>query len=118
MEPTEQDAAFLWDMLTAARAVVRFTAGYDLPRYLSDEVLQAAVERKLEIIGEAARHISPIFQNAHRGIPWAKIRGQRNVIAHDYGRIEHDRLWAVVSVYLPELIAQIEGVIPDDFTDA
>ncbi|MEX2171905.1 MAG: HepT-like ribonuclease domain-containing protein [Pirellulales bacterium] len=105
-------------MLSAARAVVRFTAGYDLPRYLSDEILQAAVERKLEIIGEAARHISPAFQNVHSGIPWEKIRGQRNVIAHDYGRIEHDRLWAVVSVHLPVLIAQIEVVMPDDIADA
>ena len=116
MEPNEEDAAYLWDMLSAARAIVRFAAGYDMPRYLDDEVVQAAVERKLEIIGEAARHVSPGFQNAHSAIPWNKIRGQRNVIAHDYGRIEHDRLWAVVSAHLPELIAQIEQILPEETT--
>lgn len=54
MQPTEQDAAYLWDMLDAAEAVVRFVGQRDRDAYLADEVLQAAVERKIEI--EINRH--------------------------------------------------------------
>jgi uncharacterized protein with HEPN domain len=79
--PSEADSAFLWDMLRAARAVGRFIAGRTRESYLADEVLQAAVERKIEIIGEAARKVSTAFQAAHPEIPWSKIQGQRHVLA-------------------------------------
>lgn len=110
----EHDAALLWDMLDAARAVARFTAGHTRDAYLSDEVLQAAVERKIEIIGEAARKVSSEAQNATPEIPWKKIAAQRHVLAHDYGRIEHDRLWNVVTVHIPELVSQLEVLLQED----
>jgi uncharacterized protein with HEPN domain len=112
MLPNEQDAAFLWDMLNAAQAVQRFVGSRKLADYLTDEVVQSAVERKIEIIGEAARKVSTDFQQAHSEIPWSKIMRQRNVLAHDYGRIEHDRLWAVITIHLPELVATLRGLVP------
>jgi len=47
----------------------------------------------LEIIGEAARRVSTTFQEQHPEIPWRNIIGQRNILAHDYGQIDHDRLY-------------------------
>lgn len=82
-----------------------------MEQYLADELLQAAVERKIEIIGEAARKVPRDFQQAHPEIPWAKIAGQRHVLAHDYGRIEHDRLWNVVTVHIPDLIKLLEPLL-------
>jgi uncharacterized protein with HEPN domain len=92
MTLTEQDAGYLWDMLTAAKAVRQFVGDRELADYLAEELLQAAVERKIEIIGEAANKVSAQLQQEHPEIPWSKIVRQRNVLAHDYGRIEHDRL--------------------------
>jgi uncharacterized protein with HEPN domain len=83
-----------------------------LEAYLRNEILQAAVERKIEVIGEAARKVSTDFRLAQPDVPWQKIMGQRHVLAHDYGRIEHDRLWSVVTVHLPELIAQLRSMLP------
>jgi uncharacterized protein with HEPN domain len=114
MMPNELNAGYLWDMLTAAKAVQQFVGEHDLDQYLTDELLQAAVERKIEIIGEAANRVSSPFQRAHPEIPWSKIVRQRNVLAHDYGRIEHDRLWTVVSVHLPELVIQLQRLLPPD----
>jgi uncharacterized protein with HEPN domain len=111
MPPSEEDAAYLWDMLEAARAVARFIAGRAREQYLADEVLQAAIERKIEIVGDAARNVSDPFQKAHPEIPWSKIMGQRHVLAHDYGRIEHDRIWSVVSQHLPALVPQLESLL-------
>jgi len=69
MSPDRDDLAYLWDMLTAARAVVSFVQGRTLEDYLGDLLLRSAVERQVEIIGEAARRVSREFQDAHPEIP-------------------------------------------------
>jgi uncharacterized protein with HEPN domain len=75
-------------------------------------MLQLAVERELEIIGEAARKLSQAFKDAHTELPWAPIIAQRNVLAHEYGDIRQDRIWQVVSAHIPELIRILEPLIP------
>jgi uncharacterized protein with HEPN domain len=64
-----RDAAYLWDMLEAARSIQQFTAGVSSDEYLKNRVLQLAVERQLEVIGEAARNVSDAFRQAHPEIP-------------------------------------------------
>ena len=106
------DASFLWDMLTAARAVHQFVTGRTFEEYTADLFFRSAVERQVEIIGEAARRVSAVFQKAHPEVPWLKIMGQRHVLAHDYGEIKHDRLWRVATVHVPELIEQLVPLVP------
>ena len=60
-------------------------------------MLRGAVERHLEIIGEAANRVSPDFQANHPEIPWRRIIAQRHVIAHEYGEIKHELIWKVVN---------------------
>ncbi len=112
MPPELGDPAYLWDMLDAAQAVVRFMAGRDIDAYTADEVLRAAVERKIEIIGEAARRVSESFRLAHPEVPWRKVMAQRHVLAHDYGEIEDDIIWRVATIHVPELIALLEPLVP------
>ncbi|MBW2307944.1 MAG: DUF86 domain-containing protein [Deltaproteobacteria bacterium] len=80
-------------------------------------MLRDAVERHLEIIGEAAGKVSKEFRGAHSGIPWQKIIAQRNVLIHEYGEIEHDLIWRVAAFHIPELIALLEPLIPPLPTD-
>ena len=63
MTAPKDDDAYLWDMLTAARAVETFVRGRTDADYLADLMLRSAVERQIEIIGEAARRVSPAFQD-------------------------------------------------------
>jgi uncharacterized protein with HEPN domain len=112
MRPEDRDAGYVWDMLDAARAVRDFTAGVALDEYRNDRKLQLAVERALEIVGEAARLLSPAFKAQHAQIPWQQIIAQRHVLAHDYGEISHDRIWLVATRRIPELIGHLEALLP------
>lgn len=111
--PRERDvASLLWDMLEAARKVQQFVADKTFHDYAQDDVLQAAVERKLEIIGEAARGITTEFQRAHPEIPWRGIISQRHFLAHEYGEVRQEKLWRVATVRITELIGQLEKLVP------
>jgi uncharacterized protein with HEPN domain len=113
MPPDARDAAYLWDMLEAAREVERYTAAVSFAAYEQDRMRQRAVERALEIVGEAARRVSDPFKQTHSQIPWRPIIAQRNVIAHEYGEIVQERLWRVAREHIPTLIAELEPLIPD-----
>jgi uncharacterized protein with HEPN domain len=112
MRPDTSDTSYLWDMLDAASAIRQFVAGKTFKDYTSDRLLRGAVERHIEIIGEAARNISVDFRDKHPEIPWTKIIAQRHVLAHEYGEIKHERIWVVATVYLIELINQIQPLVP------
>ena len=113
MPPEKSDAAWLWDMLDAAQAVVDFVRDKSFNDYTRDRMLRGAVERHIEIIGEAARHVSGEFQSAHPEIAWRPIMAQRHVLAHDYGEIRHDLIWNVATVHVPELIRLLEPLVPE-----
>jgi uncharacterized protein with HEPN domain len=113
MPPDKDDRAYLWDMLTAAKAVVGFVQGRTLDDYMADLMLRSAVERQVEIIGEAARRVSNEFQAAHPEISWRPIQAQRHVLAHDYGEIKHDRIWRVAVEHVPALITLLEPLVPN-----
>ncbi len=112
MPPDERDSSYLWDMLDAARTIQKFTSGVTFDTYIDNRMMQLAVEREIEIIGEAARNVSVQFKDTHAEIPWNSIIAQRNVIAHEYGDIKHDRIWAVVTDHISELVVKLEPLIP------
>ena len=108
----DRDAAYLWDMLQAAKEAVEIMAEHDLTAFLEDRVLQRATERVVEIIGETARRVSPVGQQTTPEIPWREIIGQRNILAHEYGQIDHELLYKTVVEDVPGLIDQLEKVLP------
>jgi uncharacterized protein with HEPN domain len=112
MQPEAKDSAHLWDMLDAARAVERFVRSKTFSDYAADRMLRGAVERHIEIIGEAASRVSAEFRKAHPGIPWQRIIAQRNVLAHEYGELDDALIWRVATARLPELISELERIMP------
>lgn len=109
-----RDMARLWDMLDAARAVLTFTDGVRYEEFLEDRKTRNAVERNLEIIGEAARNISVVTRQSLDAMPWRSIIGLRNILAHEYGDIRHEIIWAVIQDKLIPLIQQLESVGVDN----
>jgi uncharacterized protein with HEPN domain len=73
-------------------------------------MLRYAVERPIEVIGEAARHISGPFKMKHPEIPWGRIIGQRNVLAHEYGEILLERVWRTAKESIPELAELLDKI--------
>jgi len=112
MQPEKSDVSGLWDMLDAAKAVRDFISDRSYKDYLNDRMLRGAVERHLEIIGEAAGKISKRFRDAHPEIQWQRIIGLRNILIHEYGDIEDVLVWEVASVHVPDLIGKLESLLP------
>jgi len=112
MRPEERDAAYLWDMLQAAREVQSMMENHDLSAFLADRVLLRAIERGVEIIGETARRVSAPYTAAHPEIPWRALIGQRNILVHKYGQIDHALLYKTVVEDVPALIGQLQTLLP------
>jgi uncharacterized protein with HEPN domain len=77
----------------------------------TDRKTQRAVERSLEIIGEAARRVSPELQKRYGDVPWKDIIGMRHKIVHDYFDLRLDILWGTAKTDLPELKGRIESIM-------
>ena len=116
MRPKERDPAHLWDMLEAARAVVDFTESLTLEEFLAAgrdrQITRLAVERKLEILGEAARRVSLRFRDEHAEIPWKETVGLRNVISHEYDKVNYTAIYRIVRQRVPELITLLVPLVP------
>lgn len=112
MRLNQSDAGYLWDMLEAARGVVGSVKHLTIEQYRADENLRLAIERRIEIIGEAAGRVSQGVQQTHPEIPWRRIIAQRHVLAHEYGEIDDELIWTVATTHIPSLIAMLEGLIP------
>ena len=96
MRPPEEDV-LLRDMLDHARRAVDAVAERDRSDLDSDLILAAALERFIEVIGEAASKVSPSTRANSPEIPWKEIVGMRNRLVHGYAAVDHDIVWNVVS---------------------
>lgn len=112
MRPDEKDAAYLWDMIRYAREAAEFVSGRNEEEFRNDRVLRYAVERVVENIGQAAYRLSDQFKAAHPHAPWIQFEGQRHRLVHDYGRIIPDLVRLVATRHAPELVTQLEPLIP------
>jgi uncharacterized protein with HEPN domain len=112
MRPETADAGYLWDMLNYCRAVAAAVQGRTFADYCANDDFRLAVERRVEIIGEAARRVSTVLREAHPEIPWRSVIGQRHALAHDYGEIDDQRIWRVATVHIPDLIPLLEPLVP------
>ncbi len=108
----ERDLAYLFDILMAARLGLSYVEGISKPTFLGDTQCQDSVIRRLEIIGEAARRISPQMRADHPGIPWNEMVGMRNLMIHNYDDVDIEIVWDTVKRDLPLLIKLIEPLVP------
>ena len=112
MQPGERDAALLADMLKACDDIVAITAGLQEKSFLADRIKCLAVERCLEIVGEAVRRTSAGLRAAHPEIAWQKIIGLRNILAHEYGHIEGSQIYKAAAQDVPALAHAVRRISP------
>jgi uncharacterized protein with HEPN domain len=106
------DLVRLRHMLDAARKARHFLQDRERADLEMDEMLSLALVRLLEIVGEAAMHVSEPVQAGLPGIPWRQITGARNRLIHGYFDVDLDIVWTIVQADLPQMIAQLEQVLP------
>ena len=109
-----RDDAYLLDILIAARQALKFVKGVKKSEFEDNDLLQSAVMRPLEIIGEAASKISSKMRKANPQIPWNEMVGMRNRLIHEYFRVNYEAVWDTIQRDLPALILQIEPLIPKE----
>lgn len=106
------DEAILLDIAKAANLAMQFVKGLDEGAFIYDLKTQSAVLHQLLVIGEAVKRLSEEFRSAHPEIPWRFAAGMRNHLIHAYDAVDLEEVWKVVQRDLPELLAQIEPLLP------
>lgn len=114
---TQHDEAFhLRHMLEAAKKAIEFARSQRRKDLETDDKLTFALLRALEVVGEAAKNISPETRLRHPEIAWKGIAGTRDCIIHGYFNVDLDIIWQIVTRDLPPLVAELEKIAPSDET--
>jgi uncharacterized protein with HEPN domain len=101
----------LRQMLTYAREVVEIVEGKTRSDLDQDRLLNLALTRLVEIIGEAANRVPEDVQSKYPELPWLEMIGARNRLIHGYDNVDFDILWVIVKQDLPGLIVQLEKIL-------
>jgi len=109
-----RDAAWVLDILNACRRVMKYARGLTEDQFLQSEIEQDAILRQLTIAGEAAKRVSADFRGAHPEVPWKKVASSRDVVVHDYFRVDPKEVWRIVRDEVPPLVSVLGPLVPPD----
>jgi uncharacterized protein with HEPN domain len=107
-----RDAAWLYDMLNAGRIALEYVRDIQREAFLQDLKLQDAVIMRLMIVGEASKNVSMEFRASHPEVPWKEIAGFRDILVHQYFRVDKMRVWQILQQDVPAMIKYIEPLVP------
>jgi uncharacterized protein with HEPN domain len=97
------DRERLGHILDYSELIEKSLVGVSEKDFYSNFILQAALQKWIEILGEACYQISKEFKSEHSNIDWVKIQGLRHVLVHEYFGIDLLRIWEIAQHYVPEL---------------
>lgn len=101
---------FLSDMQLFCSKVIRYCHGLSAEQLAADDLVTDAVLRNLELLGEAAKQVPDSVRQRHPAVPWRRIAGLRDVLAHAYFGLEDETIWQIVSSSVPALSVQLNAV--------
>lgn len=102
---------YLAHILECIRRIETFTEGGE-DAFLSERIIQDAVMRNLEVMGEAAKRVPDNYREAHPKIPWRGMATLRDVLIHDYEGVNLNQVWEVIEHELPRLKQALESFLP------
>lgn len=106
----KNDMVYLRHIVDAIKNIEAYTEG-GREEFFATKMIQDAVIRNLEIIGEAVKNLSPAFRGEHPDVPWKQISGLRDVLIHHYFGVDLDSVWLVVEGRLPGLLQRLEPML-------
>jgi uncharacterized protein with HEPN domain len=101
------DKVYLDHIADSITRIETYASGLDEQGFMSCPMAQDAVIRQLEIIGEAAKRVSPEFRDRHPGLPWQDMAGMRDKLIHGYFGVDVARVWLTVCDDLPQLKSRL-----------
>ncbi|MCK1513071.1 DUF86 domain-containing protein [Bradyrhizobium sp. 190] len=115
--PTRTSLLRIHDMLEAIRGIEKAIKGKSFRDYQRSWVLRSAVERGVEVISEASRHLEQKLKTPHKEVRWKDIAGIGNVLRHEYQRVDGQIIWKAVKDDLPplkEALLEIKSSLEED----
>ena len=107
---------YLEDIIESSNRISEYIKGKSRVDFEDDFELQDAVVRRLEIIGEAIKHLPQEFRDQHPDIAWRKATGMRDILIHNYDDIEFDQVWLTITEVLPAFKEQIKDLLESSKT--
>jgi uncharacterized protein with HEPN domain len=108
------DMVYLKHMLDAINVIEEYVNEVAYDEYMTNRMLQDAVMRELEIIGEATRNLSMELRNRYSEVPWKKIAGMRDKLIHGYFGVDLDAVWDTATKDIHDLKKKMQGVIESE----
>ncbi len=102
------------DILDAARKVIEHVKELDFDAFAADDWTVDAVLRNFTVIGEAARHVPDAICQKYPHVPWQDMRDMRNIVVHEYFRIDLTVVWNTIQEDLPALIPRLKEVLKEE----
>ncbi len=106
----KEDGIYIEHIVNALKKISEYISGKDEASFLKDSLIQDAVIRQFEVIGEATKRISKDFREKHDSIPWKDMAGMRDVLIHDYIDVDIFMVWKTANEDTPVLIKQIQAI--------
>ena len=105
------DRIRLLHILDAIIEIESYIATLDLDAFLSNSLVKNATLMQIQIIGEAVSHINASLKKQYDYVEWQKIKGTRNIIAHEYFGIDYEIVWEIAKNNLPRLKEQVKAIL-------
>lgn len=112
------DALYIYDILECCKKIEEYISGIDQISFDNNRMMQDAVVRNIEIIGEAAKALSPESRDATSEIEWREIMRMRDKIVHHYFRIDLETVWQTAKTDVPALAEVLQRIDPGSLESA
>jgi len=106
----KDDLAYVEHILDCIRKIKEFSEGLSFKEFSSNELVQDAIIRNIEIIGEASKKISSDTKQIYFEVPWKEIAGMRDKLIHDYLGVDVEVVWRTIKEDIPSLEIQIKEI--------
>lgn len=113
MSKPSRDATYLADIEEASERILNYTRDLDYETFLTHPMVQNAVLRNFQILGEATKKLSSALRQNYPDVPWREIAGMRDKIVHDYFGVNFDTVWDVVQQDLPQLRQRMTAILDE-----
>jgi uncharacterized protein with HEPN domain len=110
----EADLAYLQHIRDAAETIAAYLKDIDEATFKATRLVQDGVIRRLQIIGEATKKLSPRLRREYPAVPWQDIAGMRDKLVHDYFGVDLDAVWLAATGDVPDLLRHVLNMLPKD----